>query len=112
MDEKLIVAYFAIWLVCAVTSTLLFLGRNPEFKKKWYLPVSLINLAIIGGMLVIVTLRLPAPLWFCALLAAVLLFFGWTLAFRMRVCPSCGKVAHPEYLVLAQKFCANCRRKL
>ena len=109
MNETLWIIYFPVWFALAIGSLLVFWKRDPAFKKRWYRRVSAFNLAIIGGMLVLMTI--PNWLAFAIFLAATL-FIGWVSVFQTCVYISCGKVSQPDNLITAPCFCRKCGANL
>ncbi|MDH3199458.1 MAG: hypothetical protein OEM15_01060 [Myxococcales bacterium] len=105
MNETLLVLYFPVWIACVIGTWLFFRGRDPAFKKRWYRHAYAFNITVIGGMIVLMTI----PHWEAfVIFTAAVLFFMWIALFRTRICPSCGKVCQPEYLITPQKFCSKC----
>jgi len=111
MNDTLLSAYFAIWLTLALSSFLLFRGKDPAFKHRWHQPVAAINVAIVGGMIVLMV-ALTGSWPVTAIFAVAVLFFMWVTVFQTRVCLGCGKFCHPQDLITPEKFCSNCGKAL
>lgn len=109
MNKTLFALYFPIWIACAVAYVLLFWGRSPAFKRRWYRTAGVLFGTIIGGMLALFAL----PYWpMFVLVLVALIFMIWAGVFQARVCLSCGKVSQPDNLITAPKFCNRCGSRL
>ena len=106
MNETLFIAYFVIWFALAIGTFLFFRGRDPAFKHRWYRRVSGFNMAVIGGMIVL--LAVPFGPIVVAVSLVATLYFLWVTIFQTRVCLGCGKISQPGNLITPQKFCNKC----
>ncbi|MBW2162063.1 MAG: hypothetical protein JRH14_19205 [Deltaproteobacteria bacterium] len=105
MNETLFAIYFPIWLALAIGTFLFFRGREPAFKKRWHRPVYGLNVAVIGGMLVAMTI----PNWTAfAIFTVAFMYFMWVGIFQTRVCLGCGRICQPTNLITPEKFCSKC----
>lgn len=50
-ENRLFTIYIIVWSILAIGSLLFMANSNPEFKKKWYPRISILNLIIIGAFL-------------------------------------------------------------
>lgn len=111
MSDTLLAAYFGTWLTLALSSFVFFRGKAPAFKHRWHQPVAAINVAIIGGMIVLMV-SLSGSWLATVIFTAGVLFFMWVSVFQTRVCLGCGKFCKPENLITPEKFCSNCGKAL
>jgi len=106
MNGTHLIVYFVIWFALAIGTFLFFMGRDPAFKHRWYRRVSVFNMAVIGGMLIL--LAVPFGLVAVAVCTVATLYFLWLAVFQIRVCLGCGKLCQPRNLITAEKFCGKC----
>jgi hypothetical protein len=106
MNETLVIAYFVIWFALAIGTFLFFMGRDPAFKTRWHRRVAVFNVAVIGGMIILLAVPLGSAA--VALSTVATLYFLWVAVFQIRVCLGCGQLCQPRNLITAEKFCGKC----
>ena len=95
-----------------IGSTLFFWRKSPEFKKKWHIPVLMINMLVIGGFLFAFAIMLVDNFFQIIPFVLMFLFILYVSIFKIRICDVCGKTNQPENLITAPKFCSKCGEKL
>ena len=106
VNETLVTIYFVVWFALAIGTFLFFMGREPAFKHRWYRSVSAFNMAVIGGMIVLMVIPFgPVAI---AVSTVATLYLLWVTVFQVRVCMGCGKICQPRNLITAEKFCGKC----
>jgi hypothetical protein len=104
----LLLAYFGVFALLVGGQLLFLQGRSPREKKYWHPRLSLLNLVVIGGFLVVMVAassRQSLPVIVTVLILAVMGFIAHT---RILVCDQCGATAQPQSLVTAARFCPKC----
>ena len=100
--------YFAVWLILAVGTFILFWRKGPDFKKRYYHKVCLFNSFAIGFFML--ALVWPHPIGI-----AMVLIGGGSIGYLnfkyTKICDSCGKIIQQNPFSLA-KYCEKCGSKL
>lgn len=103
--------YFAVWLMLAGVSLLFSLSAEPAKKKIWNPWIGLFNLLVIGGFLVVFSIKGGGG-YFTIFLLVFLVVIGYLGIFRTRVCERCGKTAQPDFTGKAARYCSRCGAEL
>ncbi|MDY6906114.1 MAG: hypothetical protein SWH61_15685 [Thermodesulfobacteriota bacterium] len=110
--DDLAIVYFIVFFIMLIGSTLFYRRKSPEFKKKWHVPVTLVNLIVIGGFLFAFAIMLVDSLIHIIPFVLMFIFILYISIFKTKVCGACGKTNQPENLITAPEFCSKCGEKL
>ena len=107
IDAVLAAVYFLVFAAIALGGWLYGKRLDPRVLKPWYPPFSLFSVAVLG------TLLLAPPFvggqyLLAAIAGVVIVAIAYIAVAKIRVCDSCGTVAHPRNLVTPIDSCAKC----
>ena len=106
------IIYFAVFFIMLIGSTLFFWKKSPEFKKKWHVPVVLVNMIVIGGFLLSFAIMLTNNLLQIIPFILVFVLILYLSVFKTRVCDACGKTNQSDDWKTSPEFCSKCGEKL
>jgi hypothetical protein len=107
IDAVLAAVYFVVFAAIAVAGWFYGKRLDPRVLKPWYPPVSLVSVAVLGGLLLA-----PPLVWgqylFAATAGILIVAIAYLAIARTRVCEGCGTVTLPKKLVTPADSCPQC----
>lgn len=107
IDAALAAVYFLVFAAIALGGWLYGKRLDPRVLKPWYIPFSLLSIAVLG------TLLLAPPFvggqyLLGAIAGVVIVATAYILVAKIRVCETCGTVAPPRNLITPADACVKC----
>ena len=94
--EALFPWYFLTFAFLAIGEYIFLHDRSPREKRYWFPRLTILNLLVIGGFMVVIILT-SGQLAALFLLVPLLAIFGYLALTRIVICERCGATVQPQY---------------